>query len=171
MKTVLVTLTLLAISLVSTAHAGEFSMNATSCTPDSSAIQGNHYLGTGGTVKHSASSTTTIVLYCPVSWSDSLSSPTTLRITYQDSTATANNFVKGQLIKMSKTGGGITTMVTVSSDQDETHGFCNNSDSISTCSATFAEAISTSTNYYYIRIDIARTSTSNNEVFYGVRLF
>lgn len=162
--------TIASMAGVGTAHAGEFSMNGTSCVPDSSAIQANAYFGTGGTVQHSPSSLTNLVFYCPIAFSGSLTSPTTLLITYRDSTSVGSNFVKAQLIKMNMTTGQLTTIVTVSSDQS-TPGFCDNANNISRCANSFSEAIATITNYYYVRVDIVRSSTSNQEVLYGVRLF
>jgi hypothetical protein len=110
------------------------------------------------------------VFYCPIAFSGSLTSPTTLLITYRDSTSVGSNFVKAQLIKMNMTTGQLTTIVTVSSDQS-TPGFCDNANNISRCANSFSEAIATITNYYYVRVDIVRSSTSNQEVLYGVRLF
>ena len=154
----------------SVAYAFEqWSMNATSCTPDAASIRNNLYIGTAGTVKFAPGKVGKIVLYCPVptlSWT-----PRSIAIQYYDDTAAPGNHVTAQFIKMSlgnATGSGlIQSLVTVDSDVlavPTTGG--NSKGSI----RTFVHAYEPKFNAYYIRVDIDRNNTTANETIYAVIL-
>jgi hypothetical protein len=171
------TLALIAIVFVSAltgnAYAQEWSINASSCVPDNTAIQANRYLNTAGSTKFQSAATGTITLYCPIAFSGNLSSPGTLEILYADDDNTAGNNVAAQYIKMNKTTGTLTTIVTTDTDQSSPPAstFCTQSLGPNICRNTFTDTVSTSTNFYYVRIDISRNSTSANEILFGVRLY
>ena len=95
--------------------ANEWNVNGTSCVADAGSIQGNLYIGTGGTVKFANGKTGNIVLYCPVSYNLGFT-PSVLGLTYYDDTAAAGNHVTVQLIKMAMDTGAITSILTVDSN-------------------------------------------------------
>jgi hypothetical protein len=147
----------------------QWSMNATSCTPDAASIRNNLYIGTAGTVKFAAGKVGNIVLYCPVptlSWK-----PRSIAIQYYDDTAARGNHVTAQFIEMSlgnAIGSGlIRSVVTVDSDvlaAPTTGG--NSKGNI----RTFVHSYEPKGNAYYIRVDIARNNIAANETIYAVVL-
>lgn len=154
----------------SSAYASEqWSMNATSCTPDAASIRDNLYIGTAGTVKFAPGKVGKIVLYCSVptlNWT-----PRSIAIQYYDDTAARGNHVTAQFIRMSlgnAAGSGlIQSLVTVDSDVlavPTTGG--NSKGTIS----TFVHPYDPKGDAYYIRIDIDRNNTTANETIYAVIL-
>jgi len=145
----------------------QWSMNATSCTPDAGSIRDNLYIGTAGTVKFAPGKVGNIILYCPVptlSWT-----PTSIAIQYYDDTAAPGNHVTAQFIEMSlgnATGAGlIKSVATVDSDPATTTGG-NSKGAIK----TFVHAYEPKSNAYYIRVDVSRTNANANETIYAVVL-
>ena len=147
----------------------QWSMNATSCTPDAGSIQGNLYIGTAGTVKFAAGKVGNIVLYCPVpilSWT-----PTSIAIQFYDDSAAPGNHVTAQFIEMSlgnASGAGlIKSVATVDSDVLATPTTGGNSKG---AIRTFNHAYEPKGNAYYIRVDVARNNPAANETIYAVIL-
>lgn len=147
----------------------QWSMNATSCTPDAGSIRDNLYISTAGTVKFAPGKVGNIVLYCPLpmlSWT-----PTSIAIQYYDDTAAPGNHVTAQFIEMSlgnANGAGlINSVVTV--DSDVLAGPTTGGNSRGAI-RTFIHAYEPKGNAYYIRVDIARTNSAANETIYAVIL-
>src|SRR5687767_871919 len=93
----------------------QWNVNGTACIADAGAIQGNLYIGTGGTVKFASAKTGRITLYCPVS--DRLGfKPTLIGLTYYDDSAIAGNHVTAQYIAMDISTGAISTIATADSN-------------------------------------------------------
>jgi len=155
------------ISAISTASyaTNQWNVNATSCVADAGSIQGNLYIGTGGTVKFANGKTGDIVLYCPVSFKLGFT-PSIIGLVYYDDSSSSGNHVTAQLIKMAMDTGAITSIITIDSDKGPgtsqgkaahvAHEFTNTYDPVN-----FA---------YYIRIDVIRNSPTANETVYGVAL-
>jgi len=146
----------------------QWSMNATSCTPDAGSIRNNLYIGTAGTVKFAPGKVGNIVLYCPVptlSWT-----PTSIAIQFYDDTAAPGNHVTAQFIEMSlgdAIGAGlIKSVVPVDSDVPGPTTGGNSKGAI----RTFIHAYEPKGNAYYIRVDIARNNSAANETIYAVIL-
>lgn len=155
--------TLLSLYYLGYAQASTYwSMNASSCTPLDTAMQGNKYFDTGGTVKHKSTVTGTITLYCPVIVNKNGTNPTLISFLYQDSVADANNNVTVALWRMSNSTGGITQIATQSSSffGTGTHEI----------SESFTHTMDFVSNTYFVRVDIKRNSTTNTEIFYRVLL-
>jgi hypothetical protein len=153
-----------AISATSYATS-EWNVNGTSCVADAGSIQGNLYIGTGGTVKFASGKTGDIVLYCPVSFNLGFT-PSVLGLTYYDDTSAAGNHVTVQLIKMGLDTGAITSILTVDSNNGpvSTHG------KASLTAHEFTDTYDPTHFAYYLRIDVIRNSTTANETVYGVAL-
>jgi len=166
-KTMLAFATAIAISTMSsTAHAANFwNVNATSCVPDSASIQGNLYIGTGGTVKFAPGKTGNIVLYCPVSFKLHFK-PDVIGITYYDDTSSPGNHVSVQLIKMEIGTGAITSIVTAHSKGRpvSTQGKAGSS------AQEFKDTYNPNDFAYYLRIDLVRNSPTANEIVYCASL-
>jgi hypothetical protein len=147
----------------------QWSMNATSCTPDAGSIRNNLYIGTGGTIKFASGKVGNIILYCPVptlSWT-----PTTIAMQIYDDSDAAGNHITAQLIEMSvdkDIGGGlIKSVATVSSvvpTGPTTGGNAERRGHV------FHHAYEPKSNAYYIRVDISRNNPDANETIYAVVL-
>ena len=143
----------------------QWNVNGTSCVPDAGAIQNNLYIGTGGTVKFASGKTGDIVLYCPVSANLGFT-PRLVGLTYYDDTSALGNHVTVQLIKMDMSTGGITSIVTV----DSNNGAVSANGKASLIGHTFQDAFDTKNFAYYLRVAVIRNSRNANETVYGVAL-
>ncbi len=143
----------------------QWNMNAASCVADAGSIQGDLYIGTGGTIKFGSGKIGDIVLYCPVS-SKLAFTPSILALVYYDDTSVPGNHVTAQLIKMDMGNGLITSVATVDSDRAPVSGNGKANYVVSEFKDTYDPV-----NFaYYIRIDIFRTFPTANETAYGVAL-
>lgn len=147
----------------------QWSMNATSCTPDAGSIQNILYIGTAGTVKFAAAKVGNIVLYCPVptlSWT-----PTSIAIQFYDDSSVKGDHVTAQFIEMAlgnAAGAGLIKSV-ASVDSDVLAAPTSGGNSKGNIH-TFTHAYDPKGNAYYVRVDIARTRTAANETIYAVVL-
>ncbi|NVB84736.1 MAG: hypothetical protein HOV81_40575 [Kofleriaceae bacterium] len=147
------------------ANAGTWTIPAAGCVPGDPAIQANRYLVTGGSVKHQSTATGVITLYCPITFATLLTTGTlTFVVTFADSDgfSTAAN-VTAQLIKLNSSNGVLTSIgSSLSSDaMAATTG--------GTMTTAFPHTI-VANDYYYVRVDINRTTTSQGATFFGVRI-
>ena len=148
------------------AHAYTYTINGASCVPGDPAIQNNRYLVTGGSVKHQSTATGLITLYCPIPYPDLLqnSSRISLVVTYADSdgTGTVAN-ITAQLVKLSTSTGSLMNV-----------GSALDSNSFGpTAGTTMSTSISHTVSgfdYYYVRIDINRSTTAQSATLFGVRV-
>ena len=163
-KSLMLSIGLLAMCGTSFA-TNEWNVNGTSCVADASSIQGNLYLGTGGTVKFASGKTGDIILYCPVSFKLGFT-PSILGLVYYDDTSAPGNRVTVQLIKMEVDTGAITSIVTVDSDPGpvSANGKANH------IAHEFHDNYDPTNFAYYLRIDIYRNSLKANETVYDVAL-
>jgi len=153
-------------TLSTTSYAtSEWNVNGTSCVPDAGSIQNNLYIGTGGTVKFASGKTGDIVLYCPVSFNLGFK-PSILGLTYYDDTSAAGNHVTVQLIKMGMDTGGITSIVTV----DSNNGPVSANGKAGLVAHEFTDTYDPTNFAYYLRIDVVRNSRLPNETVYGAAL-
>jgi hypothetical protein len=153
-----------AISTTSYAFS-QWNVNGTSCVADAGSIQNNLYIGTGGTVKFASGKTGDIVLYCPVSANLGFT-PSLLGLTYYDDTSAPGNHVTVQLIKMDMGTGGITSIVTI----DSNNGSVSANGKASLTGHEFEDTFDPKNFAYYLRIDVVRNSRTANETVYGVAL-
>jgi len=167
-----------------------WSMNASSCVPGDPAIHNNRYLVTAGSVKHQAAATGLITLYCPVSLqlltaevspifcagTDGFALPcliplaigaNVLRLTYRDGDGTvgAGN-ITAQLLRLSTADGSFSAV---------SNSFVDSNTNPSTAqtaieSDRFSDAFNLDSFYYYVRVDLNRTSPAVDVTFYGVSL-
>jgi hypothetical protein len=164
LKSILSTaIALCAISATANAF-NEWNVNATSCTADAGSIQGNLYIGTGGTVKFANGRTGDIILYCPVP--QLAFTPSILGFTFYDDSTAAGNHVTVQLIKMDMQFGRITSVVTL----DSKPGPATKNGQATGRIKEFTDNYDPTNFAYYIRVDIVRNSATANEIVYGIIL-
>lgn len=163
-----------AFSLLLAAYAGSTEANAatywsaisTGCIPDAASIQANRYASSSDSViKHRGTNVQRIVLICSVSPNDQGQAPNVLTMTYRDSTATgAKAYVRAQLISVSRASGARVVVTTVSS----------NSSSVSSVSqltsAPFSHVLDFNTSYYFVKIEMDRSTSSQTVSTVGVAL-
>lgn len=133
------------------------------CIPD--ATSAGLYASISGGVGHASGQTSTITLHCPIS--NAADIITTfggyLKVLYTDNSSTASNKVVVTLYKMSKSTAALTVVVTVSSDATPGCG----TGAPTSCQNHFTENIDADNYYYFLGVYIARTSTSNTEIFWA----
>jgi hypothetical protein len=141
------------------------SMNASSCMPTSSAIYtSNLYTVSAGAVSFDATHTGQITLYCPVPVNNDGVSPGQVNLTYTDPDGTGTTYqVKAQLIALNLSTGALSTASNVADSNSA-------SSTTHVVSGTLSGALNFDTNYYYIRVDIIRSSTASAATFYGANL-
>jgi hypothetical protein len=160
------TLTTLGEHVSHAAGADIYSVSGAACVPGDPAIQNNRYTINAGSVLHTSTNVDLITLYCavPVDVVPSGTNPTTLAVTYKDTTGTSTSAnVAVQLLAMSKSSAAITTIAT----------FNSNSFSdivIAQHSVVFSHTFDWVNNTYYIRVDMDRTLTSEIVNLYQVTL-
>lgn len=163
LKVAILVASLALAAVESHAEAGTtFNINATSCVADSASIENGLVFSTGGTVGFASGKTGQITMYCPIPY-DLGFTPATLEIDYSDTASGASDFVKAQLIAMSLGSGTLTSVTSVTGT--------SSAGSYTYAYTAFSATYSPATNAYYIRVDIDRSSTSNNPVFYVVELY
>jgi len=145
-----------------------WSTNASSCVVGDPAIQNNLYTISGGAVKFVPGSSGTITLYCNVPPNNGGTNPTKIWLTYKDPDGTgANNHVAAGFVKLAKTNGAFTSITNASIDSNTTNVMVANHIANATA---FSETLDYETYYYYVRVDIVRSDTAQDEIFYGVSL-
>ena len=92
-----------------------------------------------------------------------------MQITYIDSTTTAGNYVRAELISAALSDGTITTgLYTVSSDD----AICTDGDSsVHTCYDTDVLSLDFSANTYFVLIRLTRSSTANSETMFAIKIY
>jgi hypothetical protein len=112
-----------------------------------------------GSTKFTGTQTGTFQLYCAVT---SLPfEPDTLSMTFADTSgSTTNSYVQVSLYRMSTSTGSITQIATLTSN-----------DGGSSNGTPFVHTFDFESYFYYIRVDIHRTSSSYVPILYGVRLY
>jgi hypothetical protein len=145
-----------------------WSTNAASCSVGDPAIQNNLYTISAGTVKFEPSHTGTITLYCNVPPNNGGVNPDHIWITYKDPDGTTSaNHIAASFIKLAKSNGALTSITNASVDSNSSSSTVANHISNSTA---FSETLDYENYYYYVRVDLIRTSTSQDEILYGVSL-
>jgi hypothetical protein len=146
------------------AHA-ELGASAASCTVGDPAIQANRYLITGGSISYQTAATGVITIYCRIqgTW---VSSPSTFHVTYADTDGTGTNAnLTAQIIRMSRSTGTLTTVTTqINSNSFGTTSGSEMTQSLSGVTWDFTN------NYYYIRVDLNRSTTSSFSTLFGFAL-
>jgi hypothetical protein len=143
------------------AHAGFFVSVGAGCVADPASAA---YVISNGKVLHGVSSTGTITLYCPIPME--ITAPSHVELLYEDSTTTSGNNVTARYIKMHGTTGASTIISTLNSDSGTV-----TTGSPAIVVSTFSDTYDSGNYRYYVRIDIARTTTSPQEYFYGVSVY
>lgn len=155
---------LIAMAIGSTAKASNWSMNGASCVPGDPAIQGNRYTIVAGSLSHRAGATGLITLYCPISgtWGDR-NVPTILHMTYADFDTTIAH-ITAQVIRLRASDGSLSVISPVlSNSSTSTHVGVR-------VGVSFSHNFDFANSYYYVRVDITRTSAAAFAVLYGVSL-
>lgn len=138
---------------------------ATACTPDSLSIQNDRYQSpTDSYVTPQAGKTDPIVLICGVQRNPGAALPNVVSMTYLDATPGAATKVQAQLVRVHRTTGFRATIATVSSNSFTNTVVTKNN------SIAFGHVLNFETHYYYVRIDIDRTTAAQNVRGIGVAL-
>jgi hypothetical protein len=158
-----IALTLIGLGAVgSPAHASNWSMNASSCVPNDTAI--NQYFVTGGSVTHRPTSTALIILYCPITNTWGSFKPTRLTMTYSDSDPTIAS-ITAQVIRLVASSGRLSVISRVlRNNQDPVR------DGRHIETDLFPHNFDFKNSYYYVRVDISRTKTDAFAKLFGVSL-
>jgi hypothetical protein len=149
----------LALFLLGTrAHAaGDVDVQGVACVPVSTTSYGTRWLTTNVGVTFNSGISGWIDFYCGIPHASDMATPTTLEITYTDSSATAGNQVIVTYYKQHKTNGTLTNIATVFSD--------NCAVGFSTCSTTFTDTFDPSTYRYFLAASL--NSNGGSEIFWG----
>ena len=155
------------------ADAAIWNINGASCTPGDPAIQNNRYFITAGSVNYPSTATGLVTLYCPIQpqfllaacFSGNVPLNNLLYLTYTDADGTGTDTsVTAQVIRLSVANGGLSTV---------TSALSSNSSSVTTpnkVTLSFAGTFDPTNFYYYVRVDLNRSTTSHIATFYGVGL-
>lgn len=146
--------------------ANYWSAIATSCAPDAAAIQGNRYRSSGDTtIRHRGKNVDKIVLICGVPPNHGAISPGRLTLTYADSTATGTKaFVRAQFFSATRAGGVKTLIASVSSNDFSGTALTEIQ------SVNFNHAVDFAVNYYFVRIELDRSASTQAVSAVGVAL-
>ncbi len=137
--------------------------NGGACVPVDDAIQNNRYDVTSGSIVHQSTNIDLIKLSCPIERNNSGSNPTKVWLSWSSpDVADASNFVSADFYRKARSTGTLTLIVTQDSSTYATN--------ISEGSAAFTHTLDFNTYYYFMYVDVDRSSTSNTESFRGVGL-
>jgi hypothetical protein len=167
-----ITALFVAILIAEPVQADSWTINGSSCVPGDPAIQNNRYLVTAGTVKHQSTATGLITLYCPIPFPTLIGSVrgggyyriSSLSMTYADSDGrgTVAN-IRAQLVKLSHGTGSLTNIGNA----------LDSNSSPWTVPTTMTGSLSHAASgfdYYYVRVDLDRSETSESVTLFGVEL-
>jgi hypothetical protein len=133
------------------------SIPANSCVPGDTTIEFDRHSIVSANVQHKGTGIDQITMYCFVP-EGGFSSGDRILIRYQDSTATAGNFVHATYYRLAYSSGTLTQIVQLDTDMD-----CSGT-SERTCNKSYSAHNQDHATYgYYVRIDIDRSSSSNTE--------
>jgi hypothetical protein len=163
MRTIILLCLVTAFVELPSAEAGEFDAVAATCIPDGP-IQPTLYLTTEGTVMHKPTTTGVITLFCPIT--KPITAPAHLELLYFSTENNALTFVKATYIKMNKSTGALTPIITASS-----HNGVNDDQSAHVVTANFSDSYNPSSYAYYVRIDLRRRDTSQIVIAYKVTVY
>lgn len=153
--------------LASSARAAPYwSTASVACTPDRPSIQSDRYtVSSDDSVKHRGNNVDRIVVNCGVSPNASGDPPNVLTISHVDSTGTGTKaWVSAQLIGLSRTNGTRQVITQISSDSVAQASFTEAS------SPVFVHALDFDSNYYFVRLEIDRSSDKQSARSIGVAL-
>jgi len=154
------------LTLAAPANADPYwSAIATSCVPDSVAIQGNRYRGlSDNAITMPGNKLDPITLICGVVPNNTPSPPNRLSMTYLDSTGLAvSGRVQAQLIRVTRNNGTRYVVATLNSNKfSDTTAVQRN--------VSFAHILNFNAFYYYVRLDLDRSLASETVRSIGVSL-
>ena len=142
-----------------------FSTPASVCVPSDLTIRlDQHALGPAS-VQHAANKVGGLILFCPVPRFNNGTTDWNLRLLYQDTTGTSNAaYVRAYIYRMAI---GTTTPVILAVANSDASG---NASLNTISSAQFTHTFDFEANMYWVRIDLARTLTSQTVIAYSVVL-
>jgi hypothetical protein len=147
----------------SQAQASNWSMNGASCTPGDPAIEARRYTITGGSLTHQVNATGLITLYCPIAGTWGSNAPTVIWMTYMDSDPTIAS-ITAQVIRLAASGGSLNMISPVLTNRNTP-----NKDGIK-IGLNFNHTFDFKNSYYYVRVDLNRSSTGGYSKLFGVGL-
>ena len=155
-------------AIASPAAASNWSMNASSCVPNDTAV--GQYFVTGGSVSHRPQSTSLITLYCPVTGTWGSYKPTFLTMTIMnnrplDETGKQDAHITAQLIRIAMSNGRLQA---IGAPLNSPNRLIPIGEKLQ--GALFNQPFDFKNNYYYVRVDISRHSTVGYAKLFGVGL-
>jgi hypothetical protein len=142
-----------------------WSIPGSGCVPSDATTKFNRHLVVNGTVQHAAGNVGLIELICPITQFTTDTTSWNLFLGYRDSTATgASAFVRARLYAMPIAGGPPVPLA-----------MANSNSSASTAagyvaSPVFPHTFNFSLNSYWVRVELARSSTSQTVIFRSLLL-
>lgn len=141
-----------------------WSSPAIACVPDAGTLRSARYATPYSmAVELAQGKVDPVILNCAVTPNHAAQLPDRMSLTYRDATGTsAAAFVKAFFVKINRTTGAATTISSVSSN-------ASSSTSVKFWqSSQFAQALDFNTNYYFVRLLLDRSATSQTVQAFGV---
>jgi hypothetical protein len=144
--------------------AVRFSSAANACVPDDATIRDNRAQIANPSVRHAAGNVDPVVLTCAIPPFTSPETSWALRITYLDSTGAAMGAnVRASLYRMQHDRANPVQIVTANSNSDVPT-------TLNTLFAPFDHMFNFDTNLYWIRLELDRSTASQNVILYSVAI-
>lgn len=142
-----------------------FSTPASACTPTNVTIKFDRHLVGPAWVRHATGNVDQIILMCPMARFNSGTTNWNLKLTYVDSTGGSTTaFARAYLYRMAIGSATPVLLALASSDSSGVTG-------VNTVSSpTFAHTFDFEANIYWVRVDLDRSSTSENVIAHAVYL-
>jgi len=150
----------------SPAWASNWSMNASSCVPNDTAV--NQYFVTGGSVTHRPGSNALITLYCPITGTWGSNKPTFLFMTIMnnkpfDELRNRDAQISAQIIRIVASSGTLVKIGPALNSPGRTIAVGERIQG-----QLFAHPFDFKNSYYYVRVDISRKSLTGFAKLFGV---
>ncbi len=146
------------------AHALEWSANATSCVPDAESIKFGRYASTAAKIAHSVNNVDLIQVVCKISEPLPSDGVWDLNVTYRDSNGTTGGaYVIARLFSLSRLSGVQTLVAVFNSNSSSAVG-------VTKGSIAFSHTFDFVASYYYVVLLLDRTQTNQVVEAYGVAI-
>jgi hypothetical protein len=145
---------------VGVARADSFAINGSSCVPNTEATYNQSHLVSAGTIKYRTGKMNLIRFFCAIP--SAITAPTHVAMTY---TAPAGSRVSTAYVKLNKNDGTLEAIASAESTDTSAGVHVNDVPMPAT------EVYDPSTYLYFITIEMSRSSTTADVVFYQARVY
>ena len=165
LQAILATMVVCVLSV--SAQAGEWDMNASSCTVASTSANRVQYFTSSVAFKSSA--TGAVTLYCPISFPQGITTISGIAFQYTDTAGDIHNHVSVSLQQHSH----LSTVSGAIYGLNSYDFWCSHGGSSPTqCWTTFGPVtIDPVNDSYFVSVTLTRTTSANSEIFYGATVF